>query len=228
MITGIGGTGVITLGSLIGMAAHVEGLSATVLDYTGLAQKNGAVMSHIRIARSSDELHAVRIADGQSDALIACDMIVAVGPSALSRLSPSTRAVINDTIQPTSDFIRDGDIDFDNPAIRDILATLMGGNANFVNATELALASTGDSVATNAFMLGYAWQKGLIPLKQSSSRERSNSTPCRSTVISRPSGLGSWRRRADLSSAHRHSLRSWAALRGRRAWRQSWRSENPT
>jgi indolepyruvate ferredoxin oxidoreductase len=168
LITGIGGTGVITLGSLIGMAAHVEGLSATVLDYTGLAQKNGAVMSHIRIARSSDELHAVRIADGQSDALIACDMIVAVGPSALSRLSPSTRAVINDTIQPTSDFIRDGDIDFDNPATRDILATLMGGNANFINATELALASTGDSVATNAFMLGYAWQKGLIPLKQSS------------------------------------------------------------
>ena len=76
--------------------------------------------------------------------------------------------MINNTIQPTSDFIRDGDLDFDNPAIRDKLATLMGDNADFVNATELALAATGDSVATNAFMLGYAWQKGLIPLKQKS------------------------------------------------------------
>jgi indolepyruvate ferredoxin oxidoreductase len=76
--------------------------------------------------------------------------------------------VINNTVQPTSDFIRDGDLDFDNPALRDKLAILMGDNADFVNATELALAATGDSVATNAFMLGYAWQKGLIPLKHDS------------------------------------------------------------
>ena len=168
LITGIGGTGVITLGALIGMAAHVEGLGATVLDYTGLAQKNGAVMSHIRIAHSKDELHAVRIADGQSDALIACDMIVAAGPSAFSRLSSKTRAIINSTVQPTSDFIANGDMDFNDPLVRGALVKLMGSNADFIDATDRAVAATGDSVATNAFMLGYAWQKGLIPLKRES------------------------------------------------------------
>lgn len=168
LITGIGGTGVITMGALIGMAAHVEGLGATALDYTGLAQKNGAVMSHIRIARSGDELHAVRIADGQCDALIACDMIVAAGSAAISRLSPQTRAVINGTVQPTSDFIGNPDMEFNDPLVRGALVSLLGPNADFVDATELAVAATGDSVATNTFMLGYAWQKGLIPLKQES------------------------------------------------------------
>ena len=95
-MTGIGGTGVITVGALIGMAAHLEGKGCTVLDFTGLAQKNGAVMSHVRLAPKPEDLHAVRIAAGGANLVLGCDMVVAASPAALSRIEPGvTRAVIN-------------------------------------------------------------------------------------------------------------------------------------
>ena len=95
-MTGIGGTGVITVGALIGMAAHLEGKGCTVLDFTGLAQKNGAVMSHVRLAPKPEDLHAVRIAAGGANLVLGCDMVVAAAPAALSRIEPGiTKAVIN-------------------------------------------------------------------------------------------------------------------------------------
>jgi indolepyruvate ferredoxin oxidoreductase len=164
LVTGIGGTGVITLGALLGMAAHLEGKGCTVLDISGLAQKNGAVMSHIRLAPDADALHAVRIAAGGADLLLACDPVVAAGPAALSRIdSGTTRAVLNSNVKPTAAFVFNQDIDFE--AAR-MLQAIKGTarDADIIDATGLATVLMGDSIAANLFMLGYAFQSGLVPL----------------------------------------------------------------
>ncbi len=166
LITGIGGTGVITVGALLGMAAHLEGKGCTVLDFTGLSQKNGAVMSHVRLAPHPEDLHAVRIAAGGADLLLGCDMVVAASPAALSRVENGvTRAVINSYLAPTAAFVVNPDIDFETLAMQRALKAAAGdGGAEFLDGTGLATALMGDSIATNLFMLGYAFQKGLVPL----------------------------------------------------------------
>ncbi len=166
LITGIGGTGVITLGALIGMAAHLEGKGGTVLDFSGLSQKNGAVMSHVRLAPGPEDLHAVRIAAGGAGLLLACDMVVAASPAALSRVEHGvTRAIVNSYLAPTAAFVVNPDIDFETLAMQRALKAAAGdGGAEFLDGTGLATALMGDSIATNLFMLGYAVQKGLVPL----------------------------------------------------------------
>jgi indolepyruvate ferredoxin oxidoreductase len=166
LVTGIGGTGVITVGALIGMAAHLEGKGCTVLDFTGLAQKNGAVMSHIRLAPKPEDLHAVRIAAGGANLVLGCDMVVAAAPAALSRIEPGiTKAVINGYMQPVAAFVLNGDMDLGAEAMMKSIRDAAGDEATtFVDGTGLATAILGDSIATNLFMLGYAWQKGLVPL----------------------------------------------------------------
>ncbi|MFI5030715.1 MAG: indolepyruvate ferredoxin oxidoreductase family protein [Reyranellales bacterium] len=166
LITGIGGTGVITVGALIGMAAHLEGKGCTVLDFTGLAQKNGAVMSHVRLAPRPEDLHAVRIAAGGANLVLGCDMVVAAAPAALSRIEPGiTKAVINGYMTPVAAFVTNGDMDLGAEAMMKSIRDAAGNDATtFVDGTGLATAILGDSIATNLFMLGYAWQKGLVPL----------------------------------------------------------------
>ena len=166
LVTGIGGTGVITVGALIGMAAHLEGKGCTVLDFTGLAQKNGAVMSHIRLAPKPEDLHAVRIAAGGANLVLGCDMVVAAAPAALSRIEPGiTKAVINGYMQPVAAFVLNGDMDLGAESMMKSIRDAAGDDATtFVDGTGLATAIFGDSIATNLFMLGYAWQKGLVPL----------------------------------------------------------------
>ena len=166
LVTGIGGTGVLTVGALLGMAAHLEGKGCSTLDFTGLAQKNGAVMSHIRIAPQPEDIHAVRIAAGGANLLLGCDMVVAAAPNALSRVERDvTRAVVNSYVAPTAAFIGDGDMDFGAEAMhRAIRSTAGESNTDFIDGTGLATALLGDSIATNLFMVGYALQKGLIPL----------------------------------------------------------------
>jgi indolepyruvate ferredoxin oxidoreductase len=170
LVTGIGGTGVITVGALIGMAAHLEGKGCTVLDFTGLAQKNGAVMSHVRLAAAPEDLNSVRIAPGGADLLLGCDMVVAAAAPALSRIENGvTRAIINSDVQPTAAFVLNGDVDFEALTMQRALRAAAGdGNVEFVDATGLATALMGDSIATNLFMLGYAFQKGLVPLQLAS------------------------------------------------------------
>ncbi|MGH7091096.1 MAG: DUF6537 domain-containing protein, partial [Stellaceae bacterium] len=150
----------------IGMAAHLEGKGCTVLDFTGLAQKNGAVMSHIRLAPSPDELHSVRLAPGGADLVLGCDMVVAASPAALSRIAEGqTRAIVNSDLQPTAAFVLDGDVDFEARTLERALRTAAGDRGvDLIDATGLATALMGDSIATNLFMLGYAFQKGLLPL----------------------------------------------------------------
>jgi indolepyruvate ferredoxin oxidoreductase len=166
LVTGVGGTGVVTLGALIGMAAHLEGKGCTVLDISGLAQKNGAVMSHVRLAPQPEDLYAVRVASGGADVLLACDPVVAASPAALSRLQAgATKAVINSHAQPTAAFIFKPDIDFETAKMLHAIKTAAGdGGADSIDATGLAAALMGDSIAANLFMLGYAFQKGLLPL----------------------------------------------------------------
>src|SRR5216684_2143284 len=166
LVTGIGGTGVITVGALLGMAAHLEGKGCTVLDFTGMSQKNGAVMSHVRLAPRPDDLHAVRVAAGGADLLLGCDMVVAASPTALSRVEHGiTRAIVNSYLAPTAAFVVNPDIDFETAAMRRALRRAAGEqNTDFIDGTAIATALMGDSIATNLFMLGYAFQQGLIPL----------------------------------------------------------------
>jgi indolepyruvate ferredoxin oxidoreductase len=148
------------------MAAHLEGKGCTVLDISGLAQKNGAVMSHVRLAPQPEDLYAVRVASGGADVLLACDPVVAASPAALSRLQAgATKAVINSHAQPTAAFIFKPDIDFETAKILHAIKTAVGdGGADSIDATGLAAALMGDSIAANLFMLGYAFQKGFLPL----------------------------------------------------------------
>jgi indolepyruvate ferredoxin oxidoreductase len=166
LVTGIGGTGVITIGALLGMAAHLEGKGCSTLDFTGLAQKNGAVMSHIRIAPEPEDISAVRISPGSADLLLGCDIVVSTSPAALSRAERGvTRGIVNADLQPTASFVINPDMQFDQAAMEDALRGMIGEQKlDIIDATGMATALMGDSIATNPFLLGYAFQKGGIPL----------------------------------------------------------------
>jgi indolepyruvate ferredoxin oxidoreductase len=166
LVTGIGGTGVVTIGQLLGMAAHLEGKGVTVLDMAGLAQKNGAVLSHIRIADAPDLLHGARIASGRADAVVGCDIVVAVSAETLSKVTHGqTRIVANSARVPTADFTHKPDWQFPIGQMQAALGDAAGKDrAWFIDATGLATNLMGDAIATNLFMLGFAWQRGLIPL----------------------------------------------------------------
>ena len=164
LITGIGGTGVVTVGGLLAMAAHLEGKGCTVLDMTGLAQKGGAVVSHVRIGRHAEDIHAARLSDGGAHALIACDLVVAASAEAQIKLRAGvTRAVINSHHTITGDFTRDPDMKFPKSELEETVASAVG-RADFHDATRLARALTGEALAANILLLGLAWQRGLLPL----------------------------------------------------------------
>jgi len=166
LVTGVGGTGVVTIGALLGMAAHLEQKGCTVLDMTGLAQKGGAVYSHVRIARRPEEIHAVRIAAGGAALLLGCDLVVSASQDALSKLEfGHTRVIVNSHETITGDFTRNPDQIFPSGEMLRSIAEAAGeDNVEFFNATDLATGLLGDSIASNLFMLGFAYQRGLVPL----------------------------------------------------------------
>ncbi|KAF1699083.1 indolepyruvate ferredoxin oxidoreductase [Pseudoxanthomonas jiangsuensis] len=166
LITGVGGTGVVTIGALLGMAGHLEGKGATVLDQTGLAQKGGAVTTHVRLARTPEDIHAVRIAAGEADLVLGCDMVVVNDYWALSKVRGERSEVVLNTYEAMpGSFTMRPDLHF--PAA-DIVAgvklALGGREPRLLDATQLATALLGDAIAANLFMLGYAWQLGLVPV----------------------------------------------------------------
>ncbi len=166
LTAGVGGSGVVTVGALLGMAAHLDGRGVTVLDVTGLAQKGGAVASHVRIARTQELLHAVHIEPGGADALLAADLLVAAGPEMRRRLEPGrTRAVINLAEAPTGAFTRDPDLPFPAATAESRLNAALGGAplARY-DFRRLAQALLGEAIAGNIMLLGSAWQFVLIPL----------------------------------------------------------------
>jgi indolepyruvate ferredoxin oxidoreductase len=166
LIPGVGGSGVTTLGALLGMAAHLEGKGCTVLDQAGLAQKFGPVVTHVRIAAKQDDIYAVRIAAGETDLLLGCDLIVAAGDDSLTRLNDQiSHAVINSHESATAEFTRNPDAQVPGKAMREALVDAVGADkTHFIDATRLATRLMGDSIATNLFLLGFAYQQGLLPL----------------------------------------------------------------
>ncbi|MCK5274433.1 MAG: indolepyruvate ferredoxin oxidoreductase family protein, partial [Alphaproteobacteria bacterium] len=165
LVTGIGGTGVVTVAQLLGMAAHIEDKGVGVLDIAGLAQKFGAVTSHVRIAPKPEDIHAVQIAAGGADLVIGCDLVVTAGADALGKMQDGmTRAVVNTHEMVTGDFTRDPDFTLPAEDMRGAIDEAVGDGADYVAATRLANALIGDSIGANLFTVGYAWQKGLIPI----------------------------------------------------------------
>ncbi|MGY8524516.1 indolepyruvate ferredoxin oxidoreductase family protein [Paracidovorax citrulli] len=165
LVTGVGGTGVVTIGGLLGMAAHLEGKGVTVLDMTGLAQKGGAVLSHVQIAPKPTDLHATRIATGEARLLIGCDAIVSASADALSRVRHGiTAAAINSANTPTADFIANRKWTFPGASAEQDVRKAIGDACNFIDANEWAVRTLGDTIYSNPLLLGFAWQKGWLPL----------------------------------------------------------------
>jgi indolepyruvate ferredoxin oxidoreductase len=165
LVTGVGGTGVVTIGALLGMAAHLEQKGVTVLDVTGLAQKGGAVMSHVQIANAPTDIHATRIAMGEANLVIGCDAIVTASDECTSRMKfDETRVVVNSAKTPTADFIKNPNWTFPGASTEADVRAAAGEHVDLVDANRLALALLGDAIYTNPFVLGYAWQRGWLPL----------------------------------------------------------------
>ncbi len=168
LVTGIGGTGVVTVGQILAMAAHVAGQACSVLDMSGLAQKGGPVLSHVRLAHSDEHIFSTRVGTGAADLVIGCDVLVAASKDALSRMGAGrTHAVVNATLAPTAAFVKNPDWKYPDAVSVDTLRSTCGDEAvAAVEAGKLATALMGDSIATNMFMLGYAWQRGWVPLPE--------------------------------------------------------------
>ncbi|KDB08012.1 Pyruvate/ketoisovalerate oxidoreductase [Burkholderia sp. lig30] len=169
LVTGVGGTGVVTIGALLGMAAHLENKGVTVLDVTGLAQKGGAVMSHVQISHAPSDIHATRIAMGEADLVIGCDAIVTAGDECTSRMRHDvTRVVVNSAKTPTADFIKNPNWAFPGLSAEHDIRAAAGAAVDLVDANQFAVALLGDAIYTNPFVLGYAWQRGWLPLSHAS------------------------------------------------------------
>ena len=164
-VTGVGGTGVLTIGSILGMAAHLDGKASMVLDMAGLAQKGGAVLSHIRIGKRPDDVAAPRIASGRADVLLAADDVVASGAEGMAICDiERTVAVVNTAVMPVADFVKDRNFDFKAHAVEATIRKGTNEASAFVNFSKLARAVAGDTIATNIMMVGYACQMGLLPI----------------------------------------------------------------
>jgi indolepyruvate ferredoxin oxidoreductase len=173
LVAGIGGTGVLTVGALLGMAAHLEAKGCSILDLTGMAQKGGAVTSHIRIGPDIASISNSRLGVGMTDLVLACDMIVASGPDVLKTVRPGqSKAIVNLDVTPTGDFQSNGNLDLGEGKLETVIRdALAGGDLLAFHATRLATDMTGDSIATNLLMVGYAAQKGLLPVSVESLEE---------------------------------------------------------
>ncbi len=173
LVGGIGGTGVLTIGALLGMAANLDGKGATILDMTGMAQKGGAVTSHIRIGPDPKGIYTSRLSEGMCDLMLACDMIVGASAPVLKTIKPgSTAAILNTDVAPTGDFQSNKHLDLGEARLRSaVLKALDGAPCFDLHASKLATDLTGDSIGTNVLMMGYAAQKGLLPLSVASIEE---------------------------------------------------------
>ncbi len=164
LITGVGGTGVVTAGQVLAMAAHLEGRGASILDFTGFAQKFGPVLGFLRLAPTPADLAQVRIDRGAADALIGGDLVVSTAPRASACLRPGTRAVVTTTAMPTGDIVRRRDASLDLPLRLKALEGAVGGPVGAIDAGAIAERHMGAQVYANMVLAGFAWQSGLIPL----------------------------------------------------------------
>ncbi|HVT25715.1 MAG TPA: indolepyruvate ferredoxin oxidoreductase family protein, partial [Rhizomicrobium sp.] len=194
LVTGIGGTGVVTVGAILGMAAHIENKGCSIMDMTGLSQKNGAVLSHVRIADRPDAIFAAAIGREETDLLLACDLLVAGGKDAFSSIRHKhTAAVLNANILAPAAFVRQPDLDLKSTLLLKRIREAARDNAvHEIDATRIATAALGDSIATNLFMVGYACQKGLLPLSAGSIEQAVNLNGVSVNMNLRAFRLGRW------------------------------------
>ncbi|MCV9936764.1 indolepyruvate ferredoxin oxidoreductase family protein [Boseaceae bacterium BT-24-1] len=165
LVTGVGGTGVVTVGALIAMAAHLEGKGSSVLDFTGFAQKFGPVLSFLRLAETPEAINQVRLDNGSADALIGCDIVVSSSPKASATYRAGMRALVNMAEMPTGDIVRLRDADLaTHRRLKEIERVAGAGNVRAIDANALAETLFGDAVFANIVMLGHAWQQGLVPV----------------------------------------------------------------
>ncbi len=159
----------LTIGAILGMAAHLEGKASMILDMAGLAQKGGAVLSHVRLARFPDEVTTPRIVTGRADLLLAADSVVAASKDGVALCAAErTFGVVNRHLTPVADFVRQRDFDFREREVMATVRAVVREETAFEPFSEIALAVTGDAIATNMMMLGFAFQRGLIPLAAAS------------------------------------------------------------
>ncbi len=168
VITGVGGTGIITIGALIATAAHLEGKSASVLDFMGFAQKGGAVIAFVRLAKSADLLHQARIDTQQADAMIVSDLVVGASNEALQCAARNrTRVAVNLNSIPTYAFVANPDAKSHEGALLAKIEYAIGGpSITACNAQDLSEQLLGDTLTANVLLLGFAWQQGLVPVSR--------------------------------------------------------------
>jgi len=166
IVTGVGGTGIVTIGGILGMAAHLEGRGVGVLDMAGLAQKGGAVFSYIRFAEEPQDIHAIRVAAGRADLVLGGDIVVAGTRKVLAAVKRgATEMVVNTAEFLPGDFTRNADFSLPSERLkRTITADAGSDKTHFIDATSLTTALFGQSIGTNMFLVGYAYQLGAIPL----------------------------------------------------------------
>jgi indolepyruvate ferredoxin oxidoreductase len=171
VVTGVGGTGVVTIAAILGMAAHLEGRGCGMIDMAGLAQKGGAVYSHVKLARAPEDIHAIRVAPGGADLILGCDLVVSGSRAVLSTVNgPKTGVVVNAAEVFPGDFTRNPDFSLPTERLKRAIQSAAGGEAKFVDATAAAVAALGNSIGANMFVLGYAYQAGLVPLSSEAIR----------------------------------------------------------
>ena len=213
IVTGIGGTGVVTIGGVLGMAAHLEGKGVGIIDMAGLAQKGGAVYSHIRIANKPEDIHAIRIAAGGADLVLGGDIVVAGNKKVLAAVKHGattddrqSRRIPARRLHPQCRFLA-----ADRAAqARDRRARPGATRSRFIDATRLATALLGNSIATNMFMVGYAYQKGALPL---SAQAIEKAIELNGEAVAMNQAAFRWGRRAALDPAAVETL---IPSRGRR------------
>lgn len=170
VVTGVGGTGVVTIGAILGMAAHLEGKGCGMIDMAGLAQKGGAVFSHVKLAPRPEDIHAIRVAAGQADLVLGCDLTVTGSKKVLGAIRPDGAIVVVNTAESMpGDFTRNADFSLPIERLKRAIISASGRErTHLVDATAAANAFLGNAIAANMFMLGYAWQFGGVPLSRAS------------------------------------------------------------
>jgi indolepyruvate ferredoxin oxidoreductase len=166
IVTGIGGTGVVTIGAILGMAAHLEGKGLGMIDMAGLAQKGGAVYSHVRLANSQDDIHAIRVSAESAHLVLGCDLVVTGTKKVLASVKGGQTALVVNTAEVMpGEFTRNADFSLPTERLKRAIKSAAGPNGvSFVDATAIATALLGNAIAANMFMLGYAYQTGRVPL----------------------------------------------------------------
>ncbi|HEY1363360.1 MAG TPA: indolepyruvate ferredoxin oxidoreductase family protein [Xanthobacteraceae bacterium] len=200
IVTGVGGTGIVTVGGILGMAAHIEGKGVGILDMAGLAQKGGAVYSHMRVAERPEDIHAIRIAAGAADLVLGGDIVVAGNRKVLAAVKHgTTEMVINTAEFLPGDFTRNADFSLPTERLkRAIIGDAGHEKTHFVDATAAANALFGSSVGANIFLVGYAYQLGALPLAAASIEQ---AIELNGEAVEMNKGAFNWGRRAAFEPA---------------------------